>query len=244
MNNKYYYNNENYSNILDKQGGVVFKKITRFIEKYSCASSFILDAGCGTGNLLQQIKSRPNIFGIDISNTFIDKARDKKLNCILYNGSDFPFEDGRFDLVSSLNVVEHVFNLEPFLLESLRVLKQDGFLIIACPNFLSITNNFHWHTSGLKQKGRNLASLIKKLFSRKYSFEKMKTIERKEFCPDDDACNVMNPADIYKWSKKNNLKIEYWSGQTMYKSSRFINFIDKTILKIFFGSCFFVFRKR
>jgi len=242
-NENYYYSNEKYSAFLDNQKIEDFKKVVDTISKYTKESDYILDLGCGAGNLLESINDRKNKLGIEISNTSIEKSKIKNLNCVAYDGKKLPFENNKFNLAVSYNVLEHVDNINLFLSEALRVLKSDGYLIIACPNFLSVTNNFHWHTTGFKQKFKNILDIFINIFTKNYNFDKMKTVDREDFHPDDDACNVTNPIDIYKWSKKNNLKIEYWSSQSVYKNSRFINFIDKTIFKIFFGSCFFIFKK-
>ncbi len=243
-NESYYYNNKEYADFLINQNPKNFLKISHKIKEFTEEFDYILDVGCGTGNLLEAINGRRYKFGIDISNMFIEKAKAKGLNCAVYDGKKIPFENNKFNLVSSFNVLEHVDNVNLFLNEKLRVLKSGGYLIIACPNFLSITNNFHWHTTGFKQKIKNVFTIIVKIIFEKYHFNKMKTVQREYIYPDDDACNITNPVDIYKWSRKNKLKLEYWSSQSVYKNNLFVNLVDKTILKIFFGSCLFVFKKK
>lgn len=242
-NENYYYSNEKYSAFLDNQKIEDFKKVVDTISKYTKESDYILDLGCGAGNLLKSISGRKNKFGVEISNTSIEKAKRKNLNCVAYDGKKIPFENNQFNLVVSYNVLEHVDNVNLFLSESLRVLKKGGYLILVCPNFLSITNSFHWHTSGLWRKAKNALKLLLGLFNKKHKFEKMTTVIRDNFQPDDDACNLTNPLDIIKWARKNNLKLKYWSSQSVYKNNYPIKFIDKTIFKIFFGACFFVFKK-
>ncbi len=45
-----------------------------------------------------------------------------------------PVEDGFFDLVMALDVIEHLFDTDAFLAELHRVLRRDGHLLIATPN--------------------------------------------------------------------------------------------------------------
>lgn len=189
------------------------------------------------------LKNRKHIFGVDISKTSVRHAKKFLSDVKYYDGRKIPFANDYFDLVLSFNVIEHVDKVEYFLNESLRILKHSGILIIVCPNFLSITNSYHWHTAGFIQKMKNFLSIIRKILSPRYTFDKMKTIINENFKPDDDACNVMNPIDIYKWSKKNKLKILYYSSQQNYSKSNFVNTLDFSILKIFFGSVFFIFKK-
>lgn len=244
MNNEsYYYHNEKYSDYLNKQTKEAFQKISNIIIKYSHKLDHILDVGCGSGNLLQLLKNRKNKIGIDVSRISVENGKLKNLNCLVYNGKKIPFADKKFKVVSSLNVLEHVDDVELFLAENLRVLNKNGYLIITCPNFLSITNNFHWHTAGLRQKISNFFVLLKKIFFESYKFAKMKTIIREDFHPDDDACNVTNPIDILKWAKKKKLKLKYWSSQPLDRSNKMLDFIDGTFFKVFFGSSIFVFKK-
>lgn len=243
-NEKQYVDNIKYSEYLDNQDIDSFSKYVDYIIKYTKNNDFILDVGCGTGlalHLLNQ-KAKRNIFGIDISVTSIEKCRQKQLDCQVYNGKEIPFPNDHFNLVGSYNVLEHVDNPEQFLDEMLRVLKKEGIMILVCPNFLSITNNYHHHTRGLYQKVKNFMMIFKKLFSSHYRFEKMPTIIREDFQPDDDACNVTNPIDIFKWARKHNLELEYWSSQSVYKKG-IINYLDVSFLKLFLGSSFFIFRK-
>jgi hypothetical protein len=122
------------------------------------------------------------------------------------------------------------------------VIKDGGYLLIVCPNFLSITNNFHYHTRGVVQKVKNLFGIFKRLILKNVNFSKMKVITRKDFQPDDDACNVTNPIEILNWAEKKKLKLRYWSSQSIYKDG-LVNYLDFSFIKFFFGSSFFVFKK-
>ncbi len=240
----FYLHNKQYSNYLENQHEDSFKKYVNYILKYSKEKGFILDVGCGTGIALEMIgkKSKRRYFGIDISSTSIQMCKTKGIDCRFYNGQKIPFKDEYFQLVGSFNVLEHTNDPISFLNEKLRVLKKGGYLIIVCPNFLSITNSYHKHTKGVWQKVKNFILLTVLLISKKNIFEKMNTIERKDFQPDDDAVNVTNPVSILLWAKKNKLIIKYWSSQSIYRQG-LLNHLDNSILKIFLGSSFFVFKK-
>lgn len=241
----FYLKNDNYTQIVEEQDEDSFLKYINFMIKLSGVRENILDVGCGTGTALELLKKKKknNLYGIDISKTSIEKCQKKGINCLKYDGEVFPFPENYFHLVGSHNVLEHVEKPEKFLNEKYRVLKKGGYLIVVCPNFFSITNNFHPHTIGYKQKAKNLLRIFTKIFSNKYKFEKMKTVIREDFHSDDDACNVTNPQDILKWARVHKLKLIYWSSQSVYKKG-IINFLDFSFLRIFFGSLFMVFKKR
>lgn len=240
----YYHHNPSYSQILENQDIDVFKKYVDFIRKYSFPKANFLEVGCGVGQVLGLLKN-DNIksYGVDVSKSSIKKCRDKKLNCRCYGGKRLPFGNDYFDLIASYNVLEHTNNPENFLAEQLRVLKKGGYLIIVCPNFLAVTNNYHYHTKGIIQKMRNLAAIIRRSVSRRYIFAKMKTVKKDNFCPDDDACNVTDPQDLLRWAKRYKLKLIHWSSQPVYKKG-LIKFLDYSFFRIFFGSLFMIFKKR
>lgn len=101
----------------------------------------ILDAGCSYGyhlKLLNSINPNLDLTGIELSKDASQEA--KKLNVAkIINQSlidKFQFKDNSFDLIYSLDVVEHLNNKEEFnkfLGEVSRVLKKGGLLIIKTP---------------------------------------------------------------------------------------------------------------
>lgn len=239
---KYYKENSKYSNFLDHQDKGDFKKYVEKIASLSNKKSKFLDVGCGTGIALELLKNKIIGYGVEVSNTSIKKCKEKNLNCEFYNGKKLPFGNQEFDIVGSFNVLEHTDDPPSFLNEQNRVLKQSGYLIIVCPNFLSITNNYHQHTKGLTQKLSNIKSIFKKAVGQGFEFEKMATTDREEFRPDDDACNVTNPVDIIRWAKQNKFKMIYWSGRAT-RSPGIIKYLDRFPFKSLLGSSFLIFKK-
>src|SRR5437667_7868008 len=98
--------------------------------------SRLLDVGCGNGVLLQQAPSPLLALGADISLTALGIARRNGLNVVraTFEGSYLPFRDTRFDRVTCLDVIEHLFDPRPLLREIHRVLVPGGRLILQTPN--------------------------------------------------------------------------------------------------------------
>lgn len=92
----------------------------------------VLDFGCGAGGQLNNIKNHfPDIeaYGTDISTTAIDIARQNYGDNAEFRVSTpdhLPFDDDFFDIIISLDVLEHIPDLTPPLTEILRVLKPGG----------------------------------------------------------------------------------------------------------------------
>ncbi len=124
-----------------------------------------MDVGCGTGLVLKMLKDRGvEAVGIEVSKTSVNKCKKKQLNCFYYDGRRVPFKDKCFDVVGSFNVLEHTDNAIEFLNEQYRVLKIDGYLIVVCPNFLSVTNGYHWHTSGFLKQNKKFYTDSEEIF--------------------------------------------------------------------------------
>ncbi|MGQ9844220.1 MAG: class I SAM-dependent methyltransferase [Spirochaetota bacterium] len=58
-----------------------------------------------------------------------------------------PFKDGQFDLVCSYETIEHIYDYNYFFDELVRVLSDDGLLILTCPN--RMWEWVHWLTAAI-----------------------------------------------------------------------------------------------
>ncbi len=104
----------------------------------------VLDLGCFTGGRLVFWKKRYKLAkatGIDIVPAYIEAAQlfaqRKKVEAEFHTsfGENLPFAANCFDFVISLDVFEHVRNLEKVLQECLRVLTPGGKLLAVMPQF-------------------------------------------------------------------------------------------------------------
>ncbi len=99
----------------------------------------VLDIGCGDGLLLSALAKKGVIgSGVDVSEEGARKCREKGLDVSVVDISAgmLPFKDGSFDVVTILDVLEHVYAPEELLKEAVRVSKK--YIIISVPNFNSL----------------------------------------------------------------------------------------------------------
>lgn len=98
-------------------------------------ASLVLDAGCGTGGMLGEIRGLKPV-GLDFSQTALRYAA-KRPGPPLVQGSicRLPFREAHFDAVVALDVLYHrlVENEEGALRECARVLKPGGIVILHLP---------------------------------------------------------------------------------------------------------------
>ncbi|HKO44554.1 MAG TPA: class I SAM-dependent methyltransferase [Pyrinomonadaceae bacterium] len=97
----------------------------------------ILDVGCGTGGNLSLLSQFGDAEGVDVSTDALEFCRQRGLNNVRLGAAEqLPFEDGTFDLVTALDVVEHIDDDIAGLREFRRVLKPEGRILLFVPTFM------------------------------------------------------------------------------------------------------------
>jgi len=132
---------------------------TEHLHRYAMVKAYVkgktvLDIASGEGygsNLLKEEASC--VFGIDIDNVTIEKAKlkYKKDNLFFVQGSTsaIPLDDNSVDVVVSFETIEHHDEHEEMMEEIKRVLKPEGLTIISTPDkyyysdFTGFNNEFH-----------------------------------------------------------------------------------------------------
>lgn len=120
------------------------------------ARNYLLDASCGTGELLRYLQSKmplAKLYGIDLSSKMLEVTR-KKLGkqAVLKEGNveQLPFASRSFDIVFSTEAFHHYLHPKKSLLEFHRVLMPKGQLVVADLNFGSrvVHKLFKWLEPG------------------------------------------------------------------------------------------------
>ncbi len=133
-----------------------YKLISSFSKSKNLKKNiFILEIGCGNGNLTNYFyKKGNNCLGIDVEfkyGPFVESLFSKGLIKLIYqegnNRKDihkknlnyfWPCRNNSIDLAFSSSVIEHILNLEEFISENSRVLKKGGYCIHYFPSRSSL----------------------------------------------------------------------------------------------------------
>ena len=101
-------------------------------------SQSILDVGCGLGMYVRAFRRfSQDVHGVDIDQEKVTEASQELPNLQVAPAERLPYPDGRFDVVLSHEVIEHVSDDRQALAEAVRVLRRPGGqLVIFCPNRL------------------------------------------------------------------------------------------------------------
>lgn len=107
----------------------------------------ILDAPCGAGLLAEALRQA----GYEALGADIEPAAASRLGsafrCVDLNGP-LPFADASFDLVFSIEGIEHLEGRYACLRELHRVLKPGGTLVLTTPNIVSVRSRVRFFGSG------------------------------------------------------------------------------------------------
>jgi ubiquinone/menaquinone biosynthesis C-methylase UbiE len=97
----------------------------------------LLDVACGTGLFLKLAGDLGlETYGLDLSETAVRIAGKAVPHAKIRvgNGEALPFEDKQFDYVSNIGSLEHYLDQAKGIKEMIRVLKDDGKMLIVLPN--------------------------------------------------------------------------------------------------------------
>lgn len=143
--------------------------VNNFITNYCSTRSGklkILDLGCGTGKLMQELSSCGQCYGLDYSPLalrFCQQQGIKKHYLIKADiNTTLPLPENSFDIITILDVLEHTKNDQAVLKEIKRVLKPNGLLILTVPAYQSLWS--YWDKM-LGHKRRYHRSQLLSIFS-------------------------------------------------------------------------------
>lgn len=216
-----YYESSDYISHTDSKESLV-DKVYQFVKKYALnqklklinsfqtESKNLLDVGCGTGDFLKTCENAGwNVVGVEPSLNAQNIAKSKLKNANVIYGDLFELQNVQFDVITLWHVLEHVPDLEVYIAQLKKLLKPEGVLIIAVPNYKSFDALYYKQYWAAFDVPRHLWHFSKKSISLLFSNHQLKleTILPMKF----DSFYVSILSEKYK-KGHNSLLCAFWIG--------------------------------
>ncbi len=100
----------------------------------------VLDAGCGSGRTLVELADYGGeVSGIELNTDAAQLARNRGLGEVQVGRlEELPWDEGTFDLITCLDVIEHVPDDVAALVELRRVARSGGWLLVTVPAYQAL----------------------------------------------------------------------------------------------------------
>jgi MPBQ/MSBQ methyltransferase len=147
----------------------------------SQAGATLLDIGSGYGAFVLSCRRRGlDAMGYELAGFEVELSRQRLARAepaadpvaVFHKGDAgrLPFPDGKFQIVTLFNVLEHVPDYRMVLAEAARVLLPGGRLIVVCPNYAAFRKEAHYHVPWLPMFPRHFASAYLRWLGRNPGF--------------------------------------------------------------------------
>lgn len=126
----------------------IYDAVLRALRPSLRTNAMHLDVGAGRGELIsaiagqQAVRSHACDFHVE---RFAPDVPCEQLN---FDRQPLPYADGRFDLVTCSEVVEHLENYRALLREIFRVSRNGAVLVVTTPNVLNLSSRLRYFFSG------------------------------------------------------------------------------------------------
>jgi SAM-dependent methyltransferase len=133
--------------------------LDRVLDRFAKHSRRAVDVGCGSGRNMQLLARYSDwVMGLDRSPAALELAAARRLPIACADGHALPLADSSVDLLSALDVIEHLDDDMGALAEFRRILQPGGLLLITVPAY-----RFLWseHDEALMHRRRYAASELR-----------------------------------------------------------------------------------
>ena len=157
---------------------ISLKRKLRLINSFQPGKSDLLDVGCGTGDFLKIAQQNNwSVKGIEPNEKARKLANIKTDHSVFGNEQLLKFEPNSFDIITLWHVLEHLPRPEEHISIFKKLLRPDGVLIIAVPNFKSYDAQYYKNYWAAYDAPRHLWHFSKKAISKLAGFNKMKVVK-------------------------------------------------------------------
>lgn len=200
---------------------IALKRKLKLINKVSNGGKQLLDVGCGTGDFLKISQQNSwSVTGIEPNAKARSMAWEKVGDLIFDETHIIKLEKKSFDVITLWHVLEHLPNINDQIKNLNALLKPNGTLIIAVPNFKSHDAIYYREFWAAYDAPRHLWHFSKNSISKLVSLEHLSVVEiiPMKF----DAFYVSLLSEKYKSGKMNVMKAfkTGWRSNQLAKTSK------------------------
>ena len=189
---------------------ISLKKKLKLINSFSSEAKQLLDVGCGTGDFLQTAQQNGwLVSGIEPNEEARGIANSKTNKSVFDTEQLQKFESKQFDVITLWHVLEHLPNLEDHIKTFKTLLKDNGTLLIAVPNYKSFDAKHYKEFWAAFDVPRHLWHFNQVSISNLVSKQNMSVVKTKPLLF--DAFYVSMLSEKYKTGKMNPVK-GFWYG--------------------------------
>lgn len=207
----------------------------------------ILDMGCGPGGNFSILSEFGSVIGLDVSEEALKFARKYNFaKLVLGDGNKLPFGNNSYDLVTSLDVLEHLVDDRKAMGEIFRVLKPGGFFLVSVPAHPWLWSD---HDEAMGHKRRySQKEILSKL--REAGFDVMEKSHFVTMAVPVNLFRLMREKIFHRFFPQKRRKIDTYDVVFSKKINSFLLFIlrcEKKIIRYFSfpcGSSIFVIAKK
>jgi 2-polyprenyl-3-methyl-5-hydroxy-6-metoxy-1,4-benzoquinol methylase len=206
---------------------IALKRKLKLINSNTGSDKQLLDIGCGTGDFLKEAQQNNwNVTGIEPNEQARQIANIKTIDSVFETEHLQKFESHSFDVITLWHVLEHLPKLEEQILMFKKLLKPNGTLIIAVPNFKCYDAKYYNNFWAAYDVPRHLWHFSQTAIHKLFLKEEMKVVKTHPM--KFDAYYVSLLSEKYKSGKMNNFnafRIGFFSNRKAKQSGEYSSLI-------------------
>lgn len=157
---------------------ISLKRKLKLINSFQSETKTLLDIGCGTGDFLETaLKDNWQITGIEPNESARQISNSKTNNSVFETEHLSKLKPNSFDVITLWHVLEHLPDLEIQTALFKELLKPNGTLVIAVPNYKSFDAEYYKNFWAAYDVPRHLWHFSKTSISKLFKMEHMKLVK-------------------------------------------------------------------
>lgn len=194
---------------------IAIKRKVKLINSFTNSDKYLLDIGTGTGDFLLACKQNGwNVAGVE-PNQKAKRQTEYKTGVKVVNDIS-ELKNKQYDVITMWHVLEHVSDLREYVTSLKKLLKPNGTLVVAVPNYKSHDAVYYKQFWAAYDVPRHLWHFSRLSMNKLFKLEKMKVVKTLPMIFDSFYVSLLS--EKYKTGKSNILKAFFIGLQSNLKA--------------------------